>query len=889
LSTSPAADPRRALQEDLLARLRAVVANNRDAVELQVECSHLLAELKQPKEAARLYREAVKSRAPKYPLTTRAYSVLPYRGAAVPITAVLLVSPEWGNAPFRKYLDDQVFLTLQVIADFQDPRLALPPHQLVINCISDADACASSLQAASALLAGSAAPVINPPAHVMRTSRESGARRLEAIPGVRTAKIATFSREQLVGDRAGEILAQAGFSFPLLLRSPGFHTGLHFARVESPQELGAALPSLPGDSLSVIEFLEARGADGHSRKYRVMMIDGKLYPAHLAISRDWKVHYFSAAMADFPEHRAEDKAFLEDMPGVLGARVMESLRQIQELLKLDYAGMDFSVGSDGEILLFEANATMQVGAPDADAIWDYRRGAVRRIEDAVRALLLNRATSPTNSGAGTPPHALRETELQNLEERLQREPELTELQLARARLLIELERYDEAKQVYLGILVKAPAHVVALNNFAALLHLMGSHDTGLKLNRAVLALEPDNFKARLNLAENLRKSGELAEARDQYEIILQLAPDLQEAHLGLAYVLRYLRQDDAAWAHWRKAVGKHPAVKFPGREQNDLPRIIVLVAPCGGNAPIMRLLDKKTFVALELIPDFYDAAAPLPRYDLILNAIGDADHCPTSLDAAGRLLEHNTRPLLNAPDRVRPTGRADNARLLGTLEGVVTPRIVTLDREILAGSSAGSVLEEHGLNFPLLLRAPGFHGGAHFVRVEDAGGLAPAVSGLPGKTLMAIQYLETQDGDGKVRKFRVMMIDGKLYPLHKAVSQHWMIHYFSAEMSHSAEHRAEDEAFLEEMPAVLGERAMGALEKIREAMRLDYAGIDFSLGREGEVLLFETNATMVVPGVPKDEKWNYRRRPVDRIGDAVREMIRSRVSGGNQCIDNAGS
>jgi glutathione synthase/RimK-type ligase-like ATP-grasp enzyme len=192
------------------------------------------------------------------------------------------------------------------------------------------------------------------------------------------------------------------------------------------------------------------------------------------------------------------------------------------------------------------------------------------------------------------------------------------------------------------------------------------------------------------------------------------------------------------------------------------------------------------------------------------------------------------------------------------------------------------------LSFPLLLRAPGFHGGAHFVRVEDAGGLSPAVSGLPGQKLMAIQYLETRDADGKVRKFRVMMIDGKLYPLHKAVSQRWMIHYFSAEMNHSAEHRAEDEAFLADMPTVLGERAMRALEKIRDAVGLDYAGIDFSLGREGDVLLFETNATMVVPGAPQEEKWNYRRRPVERIRDAVREMIRERVSGGNRRIDNAG-
>jgi hypothetical protein len=35
-----------------------------------------------------------------------------------------------------------------------------------------------------------------------------------------------------------------------------------------------------------------------------MMIDGQLYPLHCAISSHWKIHYFTAEMADKPAHRA---------------------------------------------------------------------------------------------------------------------------------------------------------------------------------------------------------------------------------------------------------------------------------------------------------------------------------------------------------------------------------------------------------------------------------------------------------------------------------------------------------------------------------------------------------------------------------------------------------
>jgi hypothetical protein len=109
-----------------------------------------------------------------------------------------------------------------------------------------------------------------------------------------------------------------------------------------------------------IEFLDARGADGWVRKYRVMMVGGQLYPLHLAISQQWKIHYFSADMRDRAEHRAEEAKFLADMPGVLGAKAMAALEQLSAAIGLDYGGIDFALNQRGEILLFEANATMVV-------------------------------------------------------------------------------------------------------------------------------------------------------------------------------------------------------------------------------------------------------------------------------------------------------------------------------------------------------------------------------------------------------------------------------------------------------------------------------------------------------------------------------------------------
>jgi hypothetical protein len=176
-----------------------------------------------------------------------------------------------------------------------------------------------------------------------------------------------------------------------LIRTPGFHTGRHFLRVESIADLPASLAQLPGDRLTVLRYLDARGRDGKSRKYRVMMIDGRLYPLHVAISDDWKIHYFTAEMADNPGHRAEDADFLGNMDTVLGPRAMSALSEFQSRLALDYAGIDFGLNSAGDILLFEANATMVVNPPEPDPKWAYRRPAIERIHAAVREMLIGRA------------------------------------------------------------------------------------------------------------------------------------------------------------------------------------------------------------------------------------------------------------------------------------------------------------------------------------------------------------------------------------------------------------------------------------------------------------------------------------------------------------------
>ena len=169
--------------------------------------------------------------------------------------------------------------------------------------------------------------------------------------------------------------------------------------VEKADQLSAAAADLPGDDLLVIEYLDARGSDGNARKYRVMMIAGKIYPLHLAISGNWKVHYFTSDMADKPDHRAEEAIFLGDMRKALGDKAMTALHGISEALGLDYAGVDFGVAPNGNLLLFEANATMVIAPLDPDERWAYRRPAIGRVLDAVRDMIMQKSTAAPRSSS----------------------------------------------------------------------------------------------------------------------------------------------------------------------------------------------------------------------------------------------------------------------------------------------------------------------------------------------------------------------------------------------------------------------------------------------------------------------------------------------------------
>jgi hypothetical protein len=469
-------------------------------------------------------------------------------------------------------------------------------------------------------------------------------------------------------------------------------------------------------------------------------------------------------------------------------------------------------------------------------------------------------------------HHARVERLGQLDRRIATAPNAVEPRLERAALLVDLGLRMEAIGAYLDVLAREPYHYDAMLQLGTLFGELGDLDAARGMYAEAAARHPGQAAPLAALGGILSQLHDEPGARAAYEAALAADPACGPAHRGLAPIYHRAGETEAATHAWRAAFPAGAWATSRYRGIGEPVRVLVLTSALGGNIPLQHVLDDRLFQWSELFVEAHSAAAPLPPHAVVFNAVGDADRCAGALELAEGIIARSPAPIINPPARVAATGRAANAQRLGSLPDVIAPRIVALSRTALAADGAAA-LAAHGFTWPLLVRSPGYQTGEHFALVRDPAELADAVAALPGDELLAISWLDTRSADGAFRKYRVMTIDGRLYPLHLAIAQQWKVHYFSAAMTDEPGFRAEERAFLDDMPGVLGARAIAALQSIATALDLPFAGIDFALGRDGRVVAFEANATMVILPPGSDERFTYRRPAFEAAQRAARNLI----------------
>lgn len=264
----------------------------------------------------------------------------------------------------------------------QSVRFNLHDFRCLVNWVTDADQNPRVLENMVRLLRNYKGRVINHPAKVLRTTREEIARRMEGIPGLvvpRTVQLTSQKPAVIL-----KTLEKAGITFPAILRAAGTHGGNLIGLFDNAESLAAAATGRHDHV--VTSYVDMRNADGLYRKYRVFSIGGNMILRHYLISDQWNIHASARDifMKSRPEMLADEKRTLE---GGLPVHVVEVLWQIVQRMDLDFFGIDFGITDAGEVVLFEANATMNFFPVPEEPEYAYLKSCLEPASHALNAML----------------------------------------------------------------------------------------------------------------------------------------------------------------------------------------------------------------------------------------------------------------------------------------------------------------------------------------------------------------------------------------------------------------------------------------------------------------------------------------------------------------------
>ena len=246
-------------------------------------------------------------------------------------------------------------------------RRQIPQPDIVINNCVNAEAILSegSLPRLIDLVDGFHVPVVNHPSKAVQSGRDKMAKLLENIPGVVVPKTMRFFPQGRTPEQlADEIEAQ--FDYPLIVRSLTAQRGMGMEKADSREELIKALSAEKlGKGFFVTQFMDARRGDELFRKIRASIVGDEIIVVRVDFDPGWKVHGGRSGRRisfylENPRLLEVEKQVCADPEKELGRPAMQSLGAIRDRIPLDIFGMDFNVDADGQVVFYEANATMNL-------------------------------------------------------------------------------------------------------------------------------------------------------------------------------------------------------------------------------------------------------------------------------------------------------------------------------------------------------------------------------------------------------------------------------------------------------------------------------------------------------------------------------------------------
>ncbi|MDE2336167.1 MAG: tetratricopeptide repeat protein [Alphaproteobacteria bacterium] len=374
------------------------------------------------------------------------------------------------------------------------------------------------------------------------------------------------------------------------------------------------------------------------------------------------------------------------------------------------------------------------------------------------------------------------------------------------------------------------------------------------------------------LGETNRRLRDYSEALECFKRARQLDPKDADSLWAIATVQQNMGDDDAATETFRRVIAVKPLLTKAANKAPPDFSVLILFAPGLGNTPTEYLTENQpyetnTYPVLAGVQ--HDAALLKQHAQVIFNAVSEADQDSSILPDVARIVAESGLPVINPPDKIAATTRD---RIPELLKGIPHCRIARIVRHT-AGDPADAASLQTKIPFaaPLLVRPAGTHGGEGFESAENFKALEKILKAAPDKDHFLIEYIDYKSPDGNFRKYRFFFIDGRIMPYHLAISGRWKVHHETTEMDMHQWMQDEEKAFLENPAAVFSPQNYQALNDIRKAVGLEYFGIDCAIDRNGDLVVFEANATMLAHGM--NHQYPYKTPFVEAIRAAFNAML----------------
>lgn len=351
------------------------------------------------------------------------------------------------------------------------------------------------------------------------------------------------------------------------------------------------------------------------------------------------------------------------------------------------------------------------------------------------------------------------------------------------------------------------------------------------------------------------------------------------ALMDLSTILQLGFQHDLAMQMQMEALKTQRIYSIPAAKQPAKIRLAVMMGTCDllSNTPVECLVENSD-IALDMV--YVSATLPfpeaVPEHDVMFIAVAESEENMPLLHTLTEVERLWPRPVLNSPARIALLSRDSTCALLGATAGIVMPVAVRVTRQTLAEIAAqrqtlASVLQDGA--FPVIVRPVGSHAGRGLAKIEQAQELHDYLHTMTEDSFYLSPFIDYRSADGQFRKYRIVLIDGRPYICHLAISSHWMIHYLNAGMAESAEKRAEEERCFAGFDSGFAQRHAQELQIIYERMGLDYLGIDCAETPGGELLIFEVDSNMVVHALDPVETFPYKQGQMQKVFAAFRALL----------------